>query len=106
MGYYTDYDLSVSFSNDSVLKRIVDEELIDENFNYTDGDSELCLHSKWYDHKKDMLRISAMFPGVLFTLSGEGEEAGDMWREYYRDGKMQRADVIITIEQFDESKLK
>lgn len=45
---------------------------------------------KWYEHEEDMAKFSAAHPGVLFTLDGEGEEAGDVWRKYFRDGLVQR----------------
>lgn len=60
----------------------------------------------WYEHESDMKKISREFPGVLFLLEGEGEEAGDLWKKYFRSGKMQTAKAVITFEPFDESKLK
>jgi len=42
--------------------------------------------TKWYDWREHMQTVSLSFPGVLFTLSGEGEEAGDQWIAWFRDG--------------------
>ena len=42
---------------------------------------------KWYEHDKDMIEISAMFPNVVFCLHGEGEEHDDLWNAYYSNGK-------------------
>lgn len=61
---------------------------------------------KWYEHRKDMVKLSTEFPGVRFTLSGEGEEAGDVWKEYYLGGKYQEAKGVITIPEFNEDNLK
>lgn len=41
---------------------------------------------KWYDHEVDMLRISREFPDMVFCLHCEGEESGDLWDDYYRNG--------------------
>lgn len=77
-----------------------------ENMDYamtTDGESnEQC---KWYDHQIDMVEMSKKFHGVLFTLSGEGEESGDVWKEYYKDGLVQVARAKIVIDEFDPAKL-
>ena len=43
----------------------------------------------WYEHTDNMAEISRMWPGVLFTLHGTGEETGDQWVHYYRDGLVQ-----------------
>ena len=43
--------------------------------------------TKWYEHEDDVKRLSRMFPDVLFTLSGEGEENGDTWMFYCRNGQ-------------------
>ena len=43
----------------------------------------------WYTHQDDMKRVSKHWPGILFTLTGTGEDPGDQWTEYHMDGKVQ-----------------
>lgn len=33
-----------------------------------------------------MIAASLKHPGVAFVLDGSGEESGDVWRKFYRDG--------------------
>ena len=61
---------------------------------------------KWYSHKNDMLILSNKFRDVLFELSGEGEESGDVWKEYYKNGLMQRCEAALVYPEFNESKMK
>lgn len=49
---------------------------------------------KWYGHEEDMRELSLRFPDVLFRLDGEGEEAGDKWIKFFRNGRLQ----TITVE--------
>jgi hypothetical protein len=60
---------------------------------------------KWYEHTRDMKAFSAKHPQILFTLSGEGGDAGDIWNEYFLDGKAQIAKAVMQIAAFDEKKL-
>lgn len=121
MGYNTRYDLEVEGStyreavtgedadgNETtifVTKKISIEKLKKEIANdvgYTYLFGEEC---KWYGHADDMRKFSKKYPDILFILSGEGEESGDLWRKYFKNGKMQIAEVVITYEPFDEGKL-
>lgn len=43
-------------------------------------------------------------PYLVFELRGEGEE-GDIWAEYYVNGKMHRAEAEIRVAEFDPAKL-
>jgi hypothetical protein len=61
---------------------------------------------KWYEHEDDMKNFSKLFPKVLFTLEGTGEEAGDMWVKYFQNGKMQVAKAKIEFEPYDPKKMK
>lgn len=60
----------------------------------------------WYEHEKDMLLLSAKFPGVLFTLNGEGDGWSDLWTKYFKDGRIMRNGREIIIHSFNESKLE
>jgi antitoxin component YwqK of YwqJK toxin-antitoxin module len=71
----------------------------DENGN---TESEL----KWYDFHEEMIAFSKEYPNWLFTLSGEGEESGDIWKAYYVNGKYQQEKAKIVFDPFDMQKLK
>lgn len=70
-----------------------------------DGEHVFEVSCKWYDHETDMRRVSQEIPDVVFTLTGEGEESGDMWAKHFKNGLMQKVVAQITYEPFDESKL-
>lgn len=60
---------------------------------------------KWYDHETDIVDLSLNFPGVLFTLEGNGEEDDDEWTMFARDGVFYKEWVQKIYPVFDESKL-
>lgn len=100
MGYYTRYEIDMKPDLPEVSAAIE----ADDYMAYAIGRySQEC---KWYDHEAHMQTLSQRFPDVLFELSGVGEEAGDMWRKYFKAGKMQTCPAQITYEPFDESKLR
>lgn len=100
MGYYTNYKLGMTPDLPEVRGVIED----DDDLAYAIGeDADSC---KWYDHESDMRSLSKRFPDILFTLTGEGEEAGDLWRKYFKAGKMQSCPAQISYEPYDESKLR
>ncbi|MEI2465158.1 hypothetical protein [Niallia taxi] len=53
-----------------------------------------------------MREISKLYPGVIFKLHGEGEESGDVWYKYFKDGKMQDCPAKLAFDEYDENKLK
>lgn len=93
MGYCTDYDIT---NNSEEV-----QEAIREKSGY-DYFSDIT----WYDHSSDCKEVSLMFPEVVIELSGEGEEAGDIWKKYFQDGKMQVCEAVITFAPFDPKLLK
>ena len=106
MGYNTSFSLKIKDSNN-------DLELIEllrgecDYANYALQENGKTLEScKWYDHEDDLKSFSRKHPYALFILNGEGEESGDLWKLYCRNGKVHRAKAVITFEPFDESKLK
>lgn len=63
-------------------------------------------HIKWYEHEKDMRWLSLKTPNIVWSLHGEGEETGDLWQKYFKNGKMQVAQARIEYDDYDEKELK
>lgn len=119
MGYYTDYELTISgfektdsgsYTTTAGVDPLVELQLEQEIkkmgvWEGGDVNSVYWCNAKWYDHDDDMLLLSKRFPEALFELSGSGEDKCDMWTTYYHDGKMQYCHAIITYEEFDQEKL-
>jgi hypothetical protein len=61
---------------------------------------------KWYDHEQEMIEFSKFVPEIVIKLHGIGEEQGDEWYKYFKNGKMQVCRAIITFDPYDETKLK
>ena len=109
MGYCTRYELNYDtedcpddFDEELMIRECENGEISDYCREF-DGGSDMCT---WYDHESDMKHFSKRFPKVLFTLNGEGEEAGDLWIKYFKGGKMQNCRAKITYDPFDASKLR
>lgn len=95
MGYYTSYNLYTE------PKMKLDLELLEtvtgydwEEYSeghYTPGDT-----IKWYENGEDMKNLSKMFPDVTFTLEGDGEEQGDLWKTSYKDGAVLKSFSAVT----------
>lgn len=112
MGYNTRYNLSWDVSKstkttwDEISEEIALRQKADRDFFYgvdENGDSmDAC---KWYEHEEDVSTFSKIYPDVIFELSGEGEESGDIWKKYFKNGKIQICIAKIVFDEFDESKL-
>lgn len=108
MGYYTRYEL-VKVSNPVAAletRNFVTDQEIKQEIIATSGYSDPFSDSvKWYDHETHMKKVSKAHPGITIEIAGEGEEAGDLWKKYFRDGKVQVAKAKITYDKFDPKKL-
>lgn len=103
MGYYTSHELTVIHGDSELISELREDS---EGANYAiDDNGDTNESCKWYEHERDLRSFSSKHSGVLFMLSGEGEEAGDLWHEYYKDGKMQRCKAVITFDEFKEELL-
>lgn len=107
MGYYTRFEGSVTgpaelmeqFQADCDAGKTFGEyglPLEDWNYEFFGGNT-----AKWYGWKKDMEQISAEYPHLLFALEGEGEESGDIWKAWARNGKVVEARAKIVFEEPD-----
>jgi hypothetical protein len=100
VGYYTRFKLTFTPESEDVIRRIEEDEVLSLAID------EYADRYKWYEHEKDMIALSKEFPDVLFELYGEGEAPGDLWRKYFKGGKIQRCYAKITFDPFDEKKLE
>jgi hypothetical protein len=109
MGYYTKYSLQTSLGNNEASEEIIAElraKYDEAEYALDETGASTYQESKWYDHEENFREFSKLHPKVVFTLSGEGEESGDIWTEYYLNGKCQVAKAEIKVEPFDSKKLK
>lgn len=97
MGYYTRHELEIKKGEDYSIDY---EEEIGECSEY--GSCVFSEEIKWYNHEEYMREYSKKHPQVVFALKGIGEEEGDIWIEYYKNGLMQRENAKITFGEYSE----
>lgn len=96
MGYYTQFNIS---NNPSTVQQAIEDK---SQYSFYSGHME----GKWYSYKADCIEVSKQFPNLVIEVTGDGEEQGDQWKHYFKDGKSFLAEAVVTFEEFDESKLK
>ncbi|ASR77580.1 hypothetical protein SEA_PARADIDDLES_99 [Streptomyces phage Paradiddles] len=104
MGYYTDFTLSAEGRGPIYDKMMKQKDKIV----FSQGDYDFILgewldrgysqNLKWYDWEKDMKQLSREWPNVLFILEGDGEETGDLWKAWFRNGEMHKLEAKIVFE--------
>lgn len=104
MGYQTYHTLTIVSGDPFLIEDLREEN--DEARHAIDLNGDPNESCKWYDHEQDLLEFSEKHPDTLFLLEGEGEEAGDIWKTYFKNGKMQTTRAKLVFEEYDESKLK
>lgn len=60
--------------------------------------------AKWYGWSDDLEAVSKEYPYLLFALEGEGEEAGDIWKAWARNGKVVTVRAKVVFEEPDLDK--
>lgn len=127
MPYLTSYTLTAGRSADTQGKTSPEEAI--SYFVSLNAEAKYCLrvdgatkgNGKWYEHEDDLLTLSKEFPHLAFTLEGQGEDAGDIWKKYLLNGKVQvcnswryprcalrrqERQAEITVAPFDPAKLR
>lgn len=103
MGYYTTYALTVKQGDPFLIPDFITS---NKEAAYALQENGYALQeSKWYEHEQDLKKFSKEHPDTLFELSGQGEDSGDIWKKYFKGGKMQVCKAQLTIDPFDENKL-
>lgn len=109
MGYTTYFTVSRNdgepFTSEQ-LEALNELDIFDDDTE--EGDRVVALEgaAKWYTCSADMKEFSLAFPDVVFKLHGEGEEAGDLWDEYFKNGMSQECRADIIYPDYDEEKLQ
>jgi hypothetical protein len=62
--------------------------------------------NKWYEEILEMTEYSKRHPKTTFKITGEGEEAGDVWIRYYLNGKTQELIPTVTWPEFNVNNFK
>jgi hypothetical protein len=104
MGYYTRFNITIS--DNTNICNIVERLCSISGYNWDYCDDEIYDFCKWYEHEHDMYLLSKEFPDIVFTVTGDGEESDDLWREYWKDGKVQNANRHIVYDEYNEDKLE
>ena len=98
MGYKTIFSLTTEDGRQTQHMACINEEF---NHGYELFDDDM----KWYSHENDMKAYSLQHSTTLFELGGKGEENGDIWKKYFKNGKVQVCKAKITFDAYDEDKL-
>lgn len=96
MGYETSHNLNIEGDSPTITE--VARMLAGRGRNSEDGadrttEWELTLEGRpttWYDCTENMQDISRHWPDTLFIIRASGENPGDQWVEYHRNGQVQR----------------
>lgn len=100
MGYYTKHELEIIDGDD--FKTNYEEEISQ----YADYGNCFGDSIKWYGCESDMIDFSKKYPKTTFCVNGFGEEHDDIWKAYFKNGKMFKTKAEFVFEEFNESKLK
>lgn len=101
MGYYTRHELTIVSGGEE--EDIDYEKEISELANYVSCFDDVV---KWYNHKNDMIKYSKRYPDTLFLIEGFGEEDGDIWKHWFKNGKSFYSRAKLVFEELEESKLQ
>jgi hypothetical protein len=105
MGYLTHYNLKVHSAESGEDWETAEKALRNDNDlrSFFFGNADSC---KWYYHEDDMKNFSKIYCKVVFLLEGHGEEYDDIWRKFFKNGRMQRENAQIIFGEFNEEKLQ
>ena len=110
MGYYTKHSLNYVLKNGKKVGVELENKIWKyiKNHHYMKYalNKDYVSESKWYDEEQHMRKMSIEFPEILFIISGEGEEAGDIWKAYYLNGKRKYEEGELKVDGFNPNKTK
>lgn len=104
MGYYTCYTLKIINGSEDLIEEFRNQ--FDSARYAIDEFGNTNQECKWYSSNEELIKFSLNHPDVLFKLSGVGEDSGDIWDLYVKNGKSQLCVAEIVLAPFDPEKLK
>ena len=109
MGYNSYFELTSEPPLDKLPELMLDE-IADYDWRYYSPedfteDRIFFGFQKWYDYEIDLKEFSLSFPDILFILDRRGEDAGDLEKSYYKNGKSCSIYARIEFDEFNESML-
>ena len=89
MGYYTRFKIEIDRDGDQVIETLT--QTSDYNKFQHNGAGSWSSEDawKWYNHEDELQAVSKAHPLSRITVTGYGEEQGDIWRKYFLAGQMQ-----------------
>ena len=111
MSYVGDFTLSADIGDQRVFDRVSNAVLAMNSYMEFDSYEEnhavwRDINDTWRDHEENMLSLSKQFPQVLFALECQGELPGDLWRQFFQDGKMQFCPAYSTFWPYISDRMK
>lgn len=85
MSYYTKFDFRRAYGPKGEYTEALKE--IDGCLGGDDISSVEAVYAKWPDYESDMEHVSKNYPGVVIQIDGTGEDSGDVWRDFWRNGE-------------------
>lgn len=101
MGYYTQYSvkqLRNAISGEALAALVAGDEGASEALQ-PDGDTKRFV--KWYDHEGSLCAWSSQYPGTIFLLHADGEDADGIWDKYFFGGKLLRTELFNGLPETD-----
>lgn len=108
MGYYTGYEISIEGkSTEEMLELFESSNLIDKDIihDLEDSGDELYIYCKWYDYEDEFIKLSKLIPNNLITIKGAGEESGDVWIHFIKNGLAYHQTMLMEYPEFNEDLL-
>jgi hypothetical protein len=106
MGYYTAFNLHVNRPNHEEIIKDFRETCHGANVALTENgytNSEIS----WWDCEDDLKAFSKKYPRVMFTMFGNGSDAGgDYWKLYVKNGKSYMTSGEITYPKYNAKMMK
>jgi len=98
MGYITEFEVTSEYG----FPEGFEEKFLEvTQYDFYDG----MFERKWYDYQENMITLSKLYPDTLFEVDGDGEESGDVWKHYFKNGKDKKIQPEMRWPKFDESSL-